>query len=366
MYSAGQFLLQIPYLGYNRIMKNVRKPIPDPREYPILPPDMNYIYFENAHLFPFEPENREFSLINSWWLSECSFLVYSHPGFARMAMKLAGFENFYFFQGKGTECMVSWNRDAIIVSFRGTEMKSLSAFHEMRTNLNTVPADFEKGGKVHRGFLNGLEEIWDGDEGLKHFLESLSAEAPKRPMWICGHSLGGALAALCFARMENATGLYIFGAPRIGDQMFVDQFERRPVWRIEHGRDPIPMVPLDVPNLNFNFKDLGELVFLNSHGELSSERPVISAEEEKEKVLTTISEQKKRRESLSPDEFKDIFDKEKAKELIAHIGDHLIQAKDEWVEYFDSLDKGIGLRIQDHMPIYYCSKLWNNLEHSAI
>jgi len=338
------------------------KPIVVPQEYPILPPDMDYLYFENADLYPFEPDVLEFSPVNAWWLSECAFLVYCHPGFARMAMKLAGFDHFKFFQGKGTECMVCWNNDSVIVSFRGTEMKSLSAFHEIRTDLNTVPVPFDRGGNVHKGFLKGLEEIWEGADGLNRFLTELIAEDKNRPLWITGHSLGGALAALCFARIESASGLYVFGAPRIGDQEFVDLSNNRPVWRVEHSRDPIPMVPPDVPKLKFNFKDMGQLIFISFDGKLLFERPVVSAEEEKEKVLMKISEQKKRRESLSPQGLKTILDKEKAKKLIAEINEHLLLSKDEWKEYLQSLENGIGLKIQDHMPIYYCCKLWNILE----
>jgi len=343
------------------LKKYQMKPIVSPQEYPILPPDMDYLYLENAQIFPFESKKSEFSIVNAWWLSECAFLVYCHPGFARLVMKLAGFENFRFFQGKGTECMVCWNRKTVIVSFRGTEMKSLSAFHEIRTDLNTVPVPFEKGGNVHRGFLKGLDEVWDGQEGLFRFLSELITEKKKRPMWITGHSLGGALAALCFARIESATGLYLYGAPRIGDQEFIDLLNKRPVWRIEHGRDPIPLVPLDVPRLKFNFKDLGQLVFLSSDGLLSFERPVVSAEDEKDTVLMKISEQKKRREALSSGGLKAIFDKEKVKKLRIEVNDHLLLSIDEWKEYFQSLDNGIGLKIQDHMPIYYSSKLWNIL-----
>ncbi|MDA3811259.1 MAG: hypothetical protein PF518_13130, partial [Spirochaetaceae bacterium] len=80
-------------------MNEYIKDIPDPQEYPILPPDMDYIYLDNSEMFPFEPDNIQFSPVNAWWLSECSFLVYCHPGFARMAMKLAGFDNFQFFEG---------------------------------------------------------------------------------------------------------------------------------------------------------------------------------------------------------------------------------------------------------------------------
>nr|MDA3810009.1 lipase family protein [Spirochaetaceae bacterium] len=302
-----------------------------------------------------------FSPVNAWWLSECSFLVYCHPGFARMAMKLAGFDNFQFFEGKGTECMICWNKSSIIVAFRGTEMKSLSSLHEIRTDLDSIPIPFALGGNVHKGFFSGLEEVWPGAVGLEQFLINLIHKDTKRSLWVTGHSLGGALASLCFARIKCATGLYVFGAPRVGNLDFVNLLKDRPVWRFEHGRDPIPMVPMDIPQLKHNFKDLGQLVYINRDGDLLFERPVLDVEEEKTKVLETITEQKKRRESLPGIVLKTVFDKEKAQKLISDINTHFIQSRSEWKEYFSSLDDGIGLKIQDHMPIYYCIKIWNYL-----
>lgn len=269
----------------------LKKTIPDPRNYDVIPPDMDYPYFENPGSHSPNFKESKFSLANAWWFAECALLAYCHPGFARMAYRLAKFDNFNFFQGKGTECMVSWNRKAVIVSFRGTELKSSSALHEIKTDLDTFPVNFEMGGKVHKGFLSGLDEIWDGPEGLREFLKKLSSEKKRRPIWICGHSLGGALATLCFARIPEAAGLYIYGSPRVGNQDFVDLIGQRPFWRVEHGRDPIPMVPLDLPSLDFNFKDPGQLIFISRQGEILSERPNFSLEDHKSRRLQTKEEQ---------------------------------------------------------------------------
>ncbi len=73
------------------------KPIPNPSIDNTLAPSMDYIYFENCEKFPFEQFSEKYSAVNSWWLSEASFLAYCHPGFARMAFKLAGYPDFKFF-----------------------------------------------------------------------------------------------------------------------------------------------------------------------------------------------------------------------------------------------------------------------------
>jgi triacylglycerol lipase len=341
-------------------INTLKKTIPDPRNYDVIPPDMDYPYFEDpgSHSPRFQDSN--FSLANAWWFAECALLAYCHPGFVRMAYKLEGFDNFRFFQGKGTECMVSWNRKAVIVSFRGTELKSSSALHEIKTDLDTFPVDFEMGGKVHKGFLSGLDEIWNGPEGLHLFLKKLSAEKKRRPMWICGHSLGGALATLCFARMPEATGLYIYGSPRVGDQDFVDLIGQRPFWRVEHGRDPIPMVPLDLPSLDFNYKDPGQLIFISRQGEVLTERPSFSMEEQKTKRLQTKEEQDAREKEISRN-WTDLFDRDKSKSVWNKIDHHLQLSWDEWKNHLKELHEGMGLIADDHQPIFYASKLWNAL-----
>ncbi|MDC7233568.1 MAG: lipase family protein [Spirochaetales bacterium] len=340
-----------------------RKEIPDPGQYDIIPPDMNYRYFENPGNRTPRFKDREFSLVNAWWFAECAFLAYCHPGFARMAFQLAGFDHFRFFQGKGTECMVSWNRKAVIVSFRGTELKSSSVLHEIRTDLNTLPVDFDRGGKVHKGFLKGLEEVWSGEDGLEQFLITLQSEKRKRPLWICGHSLGGALATLCFARIPHAAGLYVYGAPRVGDQDFVDLIQDRPVWRVEHGRDPVPMVPPDLPSLDFNFKDPGQLVFISRKGEVLMERPVFSLEEQKSRMLQTKEERTAREKELS-ELWTDLFDKNKSRKLLSRIDDHLQMSLEEWKTHLNELHEGMGLIADDHQPVFYASKLWNALADS--
>ncbi|MEA1910108.1 MAG: lipase family protein [Spirochaetota bacterium] len=325
---------------------------------------MDYIYFENVEHHLLEHNNTEYSPVNAWWFAECSFLAYCHPGFARMAYKLAGFDGFQFLGDTGTECMVSWNSRVVIAAFRGTEMKSFSTLHEIRTDLKTAPVSFETGGKVHKGFLNGLDEIWEGPEGLKVLLEGLIAEKTDRPLFITGHSLGGALASLCFARIPQAKGLYTYGAPRVGDKEFVNLFEGRSVWRIENVRDPVPLVPLDIPSLGFNFADLGTLKFLDPDGRVLDKRPHFVLKDQKSKYLESKApldaKIKEMGSSLAPDKegFKGF------KHALREIGKHIRFTKKEWKTHTQNLHKEFGLSVNDHQPIFYVTKIWNALDDS--
>lgn len=340
------------------------KELPDSKKRNLVPPDMDYLYFEGMETINFQPEETEYSPSNAWWLAECAFLSYCHPGFARMAYKLAGFDGFRFFQGVGTECMVSWNDQSAILSFRGTELKSLSAFHEILTDLNAAPVSFAEAGKVHRGFLQGLEEVWAGEGQLEDFLTDLVSEHPERPLWITGHSLGGALAALCFARIPEAKGLYIFGAPRVGDADFTELFKGRCAWRIENSQDPIPMVPPDIPSIGFNFKDVGGLKFLNWDDKVMDQRPEFLLSDHKLKYLEAKKIMEKRVKEINSELVQSVRNKGRFRKVIEKISEHLHLSKKELKTHMDGFFNEFGLNVDEHQPIIYSVKLWNALVRS--
>jgi hypothetical protein len=337
------------------------KKLPDPSERNLIPPDMDYVYFENSDDHLLEPKELEYSPVNSWWFAECAFLAYCHPGFARMAYKLAGFDDFRFLGATGTECMVSWNSQVAIAAFRGTELKSFSALHEIRTDLNAVPVPFERGGMVHRGFLKALDEIWGGPEGLQVILDGLMAEDPDRPLWITGHSLGGALAALCFARTPQAKGLYTYGAPRVGDKGFVNLFEGRSVWRIENARDPVPLVPPDIPSIAFNFGDLGALKFLSSDGAVLDKRPVLVLEDHKARYKDAKATLDAKLKEMSSSIALNKEGLKASRQILKEIKNHAELTKREWRMHMQGFLKEFGLSVDDHQPIFYVTKTWNAL-----
>jgi len=349
------------------------KPLPDPLKDKTSGPDMDYIYFKNSAAFPFFPEENSYSPGNAWWLAEASFLAYCHPGFVRMAFHIAGFTEFQFFNGPGTECMVASSGKASIVAFRGTETSSLSFFHELATDLNTIPVPFPEGGIVHQGFLKGLEEVWEQKDeeytkknpthktGLHLCLRQLLADHPDRPLWVCGHSLGGALATLCYARIPEARGLYIYGAPRVGDSDFNALIAGRPAFRIEHAGDPIPLVPPQIPSIGFNFQDTGKLVYINRQGEILEERPRLDSWSglEREK---TISLEEKKSETEIIQNWKNLPEDMKSLDTnLKQIGAHVKMSFHNWTGYLEMMYDDFAPSIEDHMPVYYAIKLWNLL-----
>lgn len=97
---------------------------------------------------------------------------------------------------------------------------------------------------------------------------------PNAKLFITGHSLGGALAAL-YPVMLHFTGetevasklgaVYTFGQPRVGDQDFANYAGpklRGKYFRVVYCNDLVPRIPFD--NELFSFKHFGDCAYFNS------------------------------------------------------------------------------------------------------
>ena len=76
-------------------------------------------------------------------------------------------------------------------------------------------------------------------------------QAGDKPIWIAGHSLGGALAVLAaldltLNRKLPVQGVYTFGQPRVGDRTFARSVKKTlgdRMVRFVNNRDVVPQVP---------------------------------------------------------------------------------------------------------------------------
>lgn len=163
------------------------------------------------------------------------------------------------FSVDNTQAYLAANDDHVVVAFRGTESPtSIDGLKDWfladALNLLIVPegrlghdlAAAGVGAKFHKGFADSITEIWDP------LSTAVDAEMKRkdRPLWIAGHSLGGALALYCAWLLKRkfipVHQIYTYGAPMIGNQHACDAFNREfsgQIFRYLSGKDPVPKLP---------------------------------------------------------------------------------------------------------------------------
>src|SRR5262249_24342235 len=117
---------------------------------------------------------------------------------------------------------------------------------------------------MHRGFRRALDQVWDD-------LETHLDELRSRPLWLTGHSLGGALATLAAARLattRGGKGLYTFGCPRVGNATFTTTVPH-PWHRFVNSNDVVARLP--PPGLFAGYQHGGVLHYIRTDGRIDED-----------------------------------------------------------------------------------------------
>ena len=135
----------------------------------------------------------------------------------------------------------------LVLAFRGTEKK----VSDWLTDARCVPTVVAKA-KVHTGFMEAFTKNKDTRgktvkevvEGILQCPESQDENQKPLPLFITGHSLGGALALLATKLVASDVNgaCYTFGGPRIANYEFFRRI-KTPVYRIVNSSDIVPRVP---------------------------------------------------------------------------------------------------------------------------
>lgn len=167
----------------------------------------------------------------------------------------------------GTAGYVAEGNDIIVVVFRGTQDRL-----DWWTNLNARFVTLQGGTRVHTGFF---QAYWPIRDNIFEFIIA-ALKKKKRPVYITGHSLGGALALMATAELanhENAevrdciAACYTFGCPRAGDSSF-DFYVKAPLYRITNGVDVVPAVPPAI----LGYRHVGDTRYFGKAGVSPSRR----------------------------------------------------------------------------------------------
>lgn len=134
----------------------------------------------------------------------------------------------------------------LVIAFRGTEK---TAKDWLSTDASVGLVNNRRGtGRLHTGFQRAADSVY---QRIKKYIRDI--RSPDSRIFLCGHSLGGALATIVAAWLENDMSIlsphavFTYGAPRVGDGEFVKQFRLQSVAKntfswVAAG-DPVPHVP---------------------------------------------------------------------------------------------------------------------------
>ncbi|MFW5661827.1 MAG: lipase family protein, partial [Oceanicaulis sp.] len=138
--------------------------------------------------------------------------------------------------------------DYLVIAFRGTEPRKLADIRtDVRARLTEAPGIQGTNARVHEGFYRALNDPAPDGMSIRGRIDAVLArpEHAGLPVFVTGHSLGGALAVVATRYIANGSrgACYTFGQPRVGNQDFHDQIFT-PVYRVVNAADIVPAMPM--------------------------------------------------------------------------------------------------------------------------
>lgn len=166
-----------------------------------------------------------------------------------------GYSEVKYFDMDGAQCYVVSNDKEYVLVFRGTEPTEIS---DVLADLNAVPRASKTKGWVHSGFRNELDKLWVEVE------QHIKDQGNKKKFYVCGHSLGAAMATIATSRFEETMKvdhLYTFGSPRVGTRKFTKGI-KTPHTRVVNNNDVVTTVPFSL----MGYRHHGDLNYINFYG----------------------------------------------------------------------------------------------------
>ncbi len=139
------------------------------------------------------------------------------------------------FDQNGTQAILVKSNKFIALAFRGTEATSIK---DIKTDINALQTHSGDEGKIHQGFKEAFDNV-------AMDIETVLEEFPTLPLFLTGHSLGGALATIATKKIKHKGGIaacYTFGSPRVGDVNWSLKI-KSPIYRLVNAADAITMLP---------------------------------------------------------------------------------------------------------------------------
>ncbi len=215
-------------------------------------------YFSDESLLQPPITRAAYSDRTAWIMSECSALAYvENQQDLKKALAAGDFKFIKSFTKDEITAYVavSQKHGYAVLAFKGTV---LTEKNTIRTDLNFWW--YKSHGVVfHEGFYKAYESLF---KDIHSQLIKL-----RLPIYVTGHSLGGALATVCVMRYpdtDRMAACYTFGAPRVCDLKGVIEFYKVPVYRLAHSDDVVPTLPF----FAMGFTQIGDFRYINDKFEV--------------------------------------------------------------------------------------------------
>ena len=186
----------------------------------------------------FRPDDPRFNRGNAVYLAHASDVAYDRSPAAaardRLGLAAVAFHN----KVTRTRGFVGVCDTHAVLAFRGSDPLTLPTWLTDAVVRLVERDDYD--GRVHLGFSSALRRTWDQVSAV---LDAVG----DRPLFLAGHSMGGALAVLTAVRLAKLgrppVATYTFGAPRVGDPAFCAAYAL-PTYRVVNRLDLVPEMPM--------------------------------------------------------------------------------------------------------------------------
>ena len=211
---------------------------------------------------------------NAYWMAMLSKLVYwrvegdTKPDEARILAELQKrdkqFTAVHSYNRSGSQAMFVVHSRFVAMVFRGTD-----ELVDWLNNMKITKTEVECG-TFHTGFYDGFMEIWS--EMRLDYLECQAEQ--ERPLFITGHSLGGAIANLaaahCLFYDYPFVSVYTFGQPRALAVDSVPAFNatcQERYFRFQRHHDLVGYTPLSFAH----FGHVGQCIYIDDANNLHND-----------------------------------------------------------------------------------------------
>jgi len=169
--------------------------------------------------------------------------------------------NVEFIDAEDTEVFIAENDSEMYIVFRGSK-----GFRDWIANMK-IPKSKTGYGKVHSGFMKAFKVVEE-----KIFAAMTRARENNQKLYLAGHSLGGALAAIAAADSNSNIGstpieaIYTYGMPKTSNRTaanYINSNFGSRFFRFVNDRDIVTRIPP-------GSRHVGRLIHFDKHGEIKN------------------------------------------------------------------------------------------------